>query len=58
MAKSKKKTSVYIVDDDPIVLKLMVALLKEAGYSVLSSTDSSEVITDIARKKPDCVIGD
>jgi len=58
MAKRKKKPSVYIVDVDPIVLKLMAALLKEDGYSVTTSTDSSQVITDIARKKPDCVIGD
>ncbi len=58
MAKRKKKPSVYIVDDDPIVLKLMATLLKEGGFTVTTSTDSSQVITDIARKKPDCVIGD
>ncbi|NQV82743.1 MAG: response regulator [Rhodospirillales bacterium] len=58
MVKSKKKTSFYIVDDDPIVVKLMEALLKDAGFSVTTSTDSSEAIHDIARKKPDCVIGD
>lgn len=58
MAKKKKKTSFYVVDDDPIVLKTMATLLKSAGYTVTTSTDSSEVISDIARKKPDCVISD
>ena len=53
MVKRKKKQSIYIVDDDPVVLKLMAAFLKEAGYSVTTSTDSSKVIEDIARKKPD-----
>ncbi|HJO75543.1 MAG TPA: response regulator [Rhodospirillales bacterium] len=58
MAKKKKKISFYVVDDDPIVLEVMAKLLKGAGYSVTTSTESADVITDIARKKPDCVISD
>ena len=57
MAK-KKKPSCYIVDDDADVLKVMASLLKGAGFSVTTSTQSADVITDIAREKPDCVIAD
>ena len=57
MAK-KKKPSCYIVDDDPDVLKVMASLLKGAGFSVTTSTQSADVITDIVREKPDCVIAD
>ena len=54
----KKKLSIYLVDDDPIVLDAMAALLKDAGFSVTTSTTSADVITDIVKKKPDCVISD
>ncbi len=57
MAKKKKPRS-YNHDDDADVLKVMASLLKGAGFSVTTSTKSADVITDIARKKPDCVIGD
>ena len=57
MAK-KKKPSCYIVDDDADVLKVMASLLKGAGFSVTTSTQSADVITDIVREKPDCVIAD
>lgn len=58
MARKKKKTSFYVVDDDPIVLEIMAKLLKGAGHTVTTSTESAGVITDIAHKKPDCVISD
>lgn len=58
MARKKKKTSFYVVDDDPIVLEIMAKLLKGAGHTVTTCTESAGVITDIAHKKPDCVISD
>ena len=54
----KKKKSCYLVDDDPVVVETMTALLKSAGHSVTSSTVSAGIINDIAKKKPDCVIAD
>ena len=53
-----KKKSFYVVDDDPVVLEAMGALLKGQGHSVTTSTESAGIITDIAKKRPDCVIGD
>ena len=57
MAK-KKKIHCYIVDDDPYAVESMTVLLKDAGFSVSSSTKSTGIIDDIAKKKPNCVIGD
>ena len=57
MAKKKKK-SCYLVDDDPVVVEMMTTLLKSGGYSVNSSTVSAGITSDIAKKKPDCVIAD
>ena len=57
MAK-KRKLSFYLVDDDPIVLDAMSAILKGVGYTVTTSRKSAGIIADIARKKPDCVISD
>ena len=57
MAKKKKK-SFYIVDDDPVVLEAMKVLLKGQGHSVTASTKSADIITDITKKRPDCVISD
>jgi len=57
MAK-KNKPSCYIVDDDPFAVETMTVLLKDAGFSVVSSTKSTGIIDDIAKKKPDVVLGD
>jgi len=54
----KKKPSIYVVDDDPVVLEAMAALLRAAGCKVDTSRESAGVIADIAKKKPDCVVSD
>jgi phosphoribosyl 1,2-cyclic phosphodiesterase/CheY-like chemotaxis protein len=58
MIKKNKRTSVYIIDEDPIALKRMADLLKKEGCSVTTSNDSSQVFNDIVRKKPDFVIAE
>jgi len=57
MAK-KNNPSCYIVDDDPSAVETMTMLLKDAGFSVTSSTKSTGIIDGIAKKKPDVVLGD
>ena len=44
------KETVLVVEDDPSLCELVVALLEESGYKVLEATDAKEAI-DIARKK-------
>ncbi len=47
-----------IVDDDPIILQLMKAVLEEAGHSVKCHTSSVQALREIPVERPDCVISD
>jgi len=49
---------IYVVDDDPLALKVMTALLEVAGHKVSSTTDSRSALDQIVERKPDCVICD
>ncbi|MBE0612352.1 MAG: response regulator [Burkholderiales bacterium] len=47
-----------IVDDDPIILQLMKAVLEEGGHSVQSFDSSVSALRAIPIERPDCVISD
>ena len=47
-----------IVDDDPIILMLMRAVLEEGGHSVKSYESSASALRDIPVDRPDVVISD
>lgn len=47
-----------IVDDDPIILQLIKAVLEEGGHSVKCCESSVQALRDIALDPPDCVISD
>ena len=47
-----------IVDDDPIVLKLMQAVLEEGGRSVKTYASSVQALREVPVDRPDCVISD
>ncbi|MBE0625383.1 MAG: response regulator [Burkholderiales bacterium] len=47
-----------IVDDDPIILQLMKAVLEEVGHSVKCYESSLKALHDIPVDRPDCVISD
>src|ERR1039458_9471042 len=47
-----------IVDDDPIILQLMKAVLEEGGHSVKVYESSTKALRDIPIDRPDCVISD
>ena len=47
-----------IVDDDPIILQLMKAVLEEGGHSVKTYTSSVQALREIPVDRPDCVISD
>lgn len=50
--------SYFIVDDDPLIIALVTALLEDAGHTVASSTSSVEALERILVDKPDVVIVD
>jgi len=47
-----------IVDDDPIILRLMKAVLEEGGHSVIAYESSVRALRDVPIERPDCVISD
>jgi DNA-binding NarL/FixJ family response regulator len=48
--------AVYVVEDSPIILKLLGELIGETGAKVVGHADTaSQAITDIARLHPDAV---
>jgi two-component system cell cycle response regulator DivK len=49
---------ILVVEDDPMNLKLLVDLLKFAGYTVLSASDGSEGIKYAKAHKPDLILMD
>jgi len=52
------KRSYFIVDDEPMIIALVTALLEDAGHTVRSSTSSVEALDLISVEKPDVVIVD
>ncbi len=47
-----------IVDDDPIILQLMKAVLEESGHNVKCFASSTQALREIPVDRPDCVITD
>ena len=47
-----------IVDDDPIILQLIKAVLEDGGHSVKCYESSVQALHDIPLERPDCVISD
>lgn len=48
---------ILIIDDDDDILSLVSYLLKEDGYSVISST-TSKILTKLGKIKPDLILLD
>jgi len=49
---------IFIVDDDPDMIELMAAVLKDAGHEVGSCVVSAYAFSKVVDFKPDCVITD
>lgn len=48
----------YLIDDDPLMVKLQTRILENAGHEVESETDSTRALEQIVVSKPECVITD
>ena len=49
---------ILVVDDDPISLRFVVALLGGEGYEVLESEDGDSALALIRQHQPDLVVSD
>lgn len=50
--------TILIVDDSPTEMKLMLTVLGNKGYNLLTATDGDEAFAKIAAAKPDLVLLD
>ncbi|HZE88172.1 MAG TPA: response regulator [Verrucomicrobiae bacterium] len=58
MTGTKAGGKIVVADDDPIVLKFLAALLKDAGYEVTTAEDGEKALSRIREAQPDLVIMD
>ncbi len=49
---------VFIADDDPSIVEVIKIVLKEGGYSVVSTTNGRGVESGIKKHKPDLILLD
>jgi two-component system KDP operon response regulator KdpE len=53
-----KKATILVVDDEPVIVRLLRANLEGAGFRVSSASDGEEAVACIERDQPDLVILD
>lgn len=58
MAKSKKKLTVALVEDDRILAKVLNEELSEAGFNVVHAYNGIEAVRIVKAKKPDLILLD
>jgi DNA-binding response OmpR family regulator len=53
-----KDKRVLVVDDDPVVIRLVKELLKSQGYQVESARDGIDAMVMVKKEKPDLIVLD
>jgi CheY-like chemotaxis protein len=51
-------TKILVVDDEPDIVKVLVARLKEKGYETITALDGSQALVQAERYRPDLIILD
>lgn len=51
-------TVVLVVDDDPVILKLLTVNFELEGYEVLAATQGAEALEVARERRPDVVVSD
>ncbi|MGI8709531.1 MAG: response regulator transcription factor [Acidimicrobiales bacterium] len=51
-------TVVLVVDDDPVILKLLTVNFELEGYDVLGATNGAEALDAVRAHRPDVVVSD
>ena len=55
---SEMAKKIFVVDDEPQIVKVLKAYLEKAGYQVVTASDGSAVLSIFQREKPDFLILD
>jgi CheY-like chemotaxis protein len=58
MALSFQTKKILVVDDNPIILKVLSLALKPKGYEVFTAIDGPEAFTVVSREEPDLILLD
>lgn len=58
MADEPKKSKILIVDDEPIIVKVVQSRLTAAGYDVIAAFDGQEGLDKARAENPDLIILD
>ena len=58
MNKERTKKAVLVVDDDPMTLKLLAAVLTHEGYRVITAQSGKDALETIKLEKPGLVLLD
>jgi len=53
-----RKSKILVVDDDPVALETMAAILETRDYLVLTALSGMEAVEKAGREKPDLIIMD
>ncbi|MCU1499042.1 MAG: response regulator with CheY-like receiver domain and winged-helix DNA-binding domain [Acidimicrobiales bacterium] len=51
-------TVVLVVDDDPVILKLLTVNFELEGYEVCTATQGAEALEVAAERRPDVIVSD
>ena len=49
---------IFLIDDDPVMVKLQTMILTRAGHTVTTEVDSDVAMSRIKELRPDCVVTD
>jgi DNA-binding response OmpR family regulator len=52
------EVTVLVVDDDPVIMRLLEVNFEMEGYTVLTATDGQQALDQIASAAPDLVVCD
>ena len=52
------EVTVLVVDDDPVIVRLLEVNFEMEGYTVLTAADGQEAIDQVRRGRPDVVVCD
>lgn len=54
----EEKKRILVVDDDPVTLKVVRAMLEKGGYAVETALSGKEALDKVKQKRPDLAILD
>ena len=58
MVRSLPIKKILVVDDNPVILKVVSSALEPKGYEVFTAVDGPEAFTIVRREKPDLILLD